>query len=171
MGLDRIFAILWPRWIERMRSKGTMVYVMSAGDGLLQERVQLVQALREAGINVSPTVSLSPPYADSSDYHQTEFSFKNKPKLPAQFAAGEKDEVPFAVILGGDELKAGLVTVKEQKWEFKDGQKVKVQSEEKGTQVPRDQLIHWIKNTQTFRDWQVGKWICLGFWICTVSSD
>jgi len=54
MGLDRIFAILWPRWIERgMRSKGTMVYVMSAGDGLLQERVQLVQALREAGINVS----------------------------------------------------------------------------------------------------------------------
>jgi len=54
MGLDRIFAILWPRWIERgMRSKGTMVYVMSAGDGLLQERVQLVQALREARINVS----------------------------------------------------------------------------------------------------------------------
>ena len=54
MGLDRIFAILWPRWIERgMRSKGTMVYVMSAGDGLLQERVQLVQTLREAGINVS----------------------------------------------------------------------------------------------------------------------
>ena len=55
MGLDRVFAILWPRWIERgMRSKGTMVYVMSAGDGLLQERVKLVQALREAGINVSP---------------------------------------------------------------------------------------------------------------------
>lgn len=54
MGLDRIFTILWPRWIERgMRSKGTMVYVMSAGDSLLQERVQLVQALREAGINVS----------------------------------------------------------------------------------------------------------------------
>jgi len=141
MGLDRIFAILWPRWVERgMRSKGTMVYVMSAGDSLLQERVQLVQALRAAGIN-------------------TEFSFKNKPKLPAQFAAGEKDEVPFAVILGGDELKAGLVTVKEQKWELKDGQKVKVQSEEKGTQVPRNQLIDWIRDTQTFRDWQIGKWI------------
>ena len=55
MGLDRIFAILWPRWVERgMRSKGTMVYVMSAGGSLLQERIQLVQALREAGINVSP---------------------------------------------------------------------------------------------------------------------
>lgn len=62
MGLDRIFAILWPMWIERgMRSKGTMVYVMSAGDGLLQERVQLVQALREAGINVSSYNLSQPP--------------------------------------------------------------------------------------------------------------
>lgn len=161
MGLDRIFAILWPRWIEiGMRSKGTMVYVMSAGDGLLQERVQLVQDLREAGINVSSHKFIRLSYADFSDCHQTEFSFKNKPKLPAQFAAGEKDEVPFAVILGGDELKAGLVTVKEQKWELNNGQKLKVQSEEKGTQVPRDKLIDWIKNTQTFKDWQVGKWIC-----------
>ena len=105
------------------------------------------------------TISLSHPCANHRTYYQTEFSFKNKPKLPAQFAAGEKDEIPFAIILGGDELKAGLVTVKEQKWELKDGQKVKVQSEEKGTQVPRDQLIDWIKNTQTFRDWQIGRWI------------
>jgi histidyl-tRNA synthetase len=97
--------------------------------------------------------------ANNCAHRQTEFSFKNKPKLPAQFAAGEKDEVPFAVILGGDELKAGLVTVKEQKWEFKDGQKAKVQSEEKGKQVPRDQLIDWIKNTQEFRDWQIGSWL------------
>ena len=164
MGLDRIFAILWPKWIERgMRSKGTMVYVMSAGDGLLQQRVQLVQALREAGINVRfyhfPRSYLCADRHAILISSQTEFSFKNKPKLPAQFAAGEKDEVPFAVILGGDELKAGLVTVKEQKWEFKDGQKVKVQSEEKGTQVPRNQLIDWIRNTQTFRDWQIGKWV------------
>ena len=160
MGLDRIFAILWPRWVERgMRSKGTMVYVLSAGDGLLQERVQLAQSLREAGINVSPQVPLNDQYPDPPRHHQTEFMFKNKPKLPAQFAAGEKDEVPFAVILGGDELKSGLVTVKEQKWEFKDGQKVKVQSEEKGTLIPREQLVDWIKDTQTFRDWQIGKWI------------
>jgi histidyl-tRNA synthetase len=53
MGLDRIFAILWPRWVARgMRSKGTMVYVAAAGDGLLQERVQLAQILRVAGIQV-----------------------------------------------------------------------------------------------------------------------
>lgn len=54
IGLDRIFALVWPKWVERgMRSKETMVYVMSAGDGLLKERIGLVQELREAGIKVS----------------------------------------------------------------------------------------------------------------------
>ena len=54
IGLDRIFAIVWPKWVEKgMRSKETMAYVLAAGDGLLEERVQLVQELREAGIKVS----------------------------------------------------------------------------------------------------------------------
>lgn len=53
IGLDRIFAIVWPKWVEKgMRSKETMVYVMAAGDGLLEERVALVHELREAGIKV-----------------------------------------------------------------------------------------------------------------------
>jgi histidyl-tRNA synthetase len=53
IGLDRVFAIVWPKWIERgMRSKDTMAYVMAAGDGLLTERVDLVQELRAAGIKV-----------------------------------------------------------------------------------------------------------------------
>jgi histidyl-tRNA synthetase len=53
IGMDRIFALLWPKWVERgMRSKETMVYVMAAGDGLLTERVALVSILREAGIKV-----------------------------------------------------------------------------------------------------------------------
>ena len=53
IGLDRIFAIVWPRWAEKgMRSKETMAYVIAAGDGLLEERVRLVQELRTAGIKV-----------------------------------------------------------------------------------------------------------------------
>lgn len=53
IGMDRIFSLLWPRWMEKgMRSKETMVYVMSAGDGLLTERVSLVGDLRGAGIKV-----------------------------------------------------------------------------------------------------------------------
>ena len=83
---------------------------------------------------------------------------KSKPKLPAQFAAGERDEVPFAIILGGDELKEGLVTVKEQKWELVDGKKVKVESADKGVKVKRSELVEWIKETRTFKEWESGRW-------------
>lgn len=53
IGLDRVFALTWPKWVERGgRSKETVAYVMAAGDGLLVERVALVRELREAGIKV-----------------------------------------------------------------------------------------------------------------------
>lgn len=53
IGLDRIFALLYPKWVEKgMRQKDTLAYVMAAGDGLLEERVRLVAELREAGIKV-----------------------------------------------------------------------------------------------------------------------
>ena len=141
IGLDRIFALLWPKWVDRgMRSKEVFAYVLSAGDGLLPERMGLVQELRAQGI-------------------AADFLAKNKPKLHTQFAAGERDEVPYAIILGGDELKAGLVTVKEQRWEFVDGKKAKVESADKGTHVPRAELVQWLKATATFRDWSSGKLI------------
>lgn len=87
--------------------------------------------------------------------------FKNKPKLNAQFDAGERDEVPFAIIIGEEEMKAGLVVVKEQNWEFKDGEKVKVEKEKgyKGTQMKKADLIDWLKSTSTYQDWQIGKLI------------
>ncbi len=57
IGMDRVFALLWPKWAERGgRTKETMVFVMSAGDGLLEERVGLVSELREAGIKVRITL-------------------------------------------------------------------------------------------------------------------
>lgn len=39
--------------------------------------------------------------------------YKIKPKLPAQFKAAESNAVPFALILGEDELAAGKVRIKE----------------------------------------------------------
>jgi histidyl-tRNA synthetase len=59
IGMDRIFALLWPKWSEVERSKGTDVYVMAAGDGLLVERMKLVQELRAQGIKVSAILSLN----------------------------------------------------------------------------------------------------------------
>ena len=53
IGLDRIFALVWPKWAARgMRSKETMAYVIAVGSGLLPERMSLVKELREAGIKV-----------------------------------------------------------------------------------------------------------------------
>ncbi|KAH9170528.1 histidine-tRNA ligase [Lactarius sanguifluus] len=125
IGLDRIFALLWPKWVERgMRSKEVFAYVLAAGDGLLPERMALVQELRAQGI-------------------AADFLAKNKPKLNAQFAAGERDEVPYA----------------EQRWEFVDGKKAKVESTDKGTQVARAELVQWLKATETFRDWSGGRLI------------
>ncbi|KAJ7729092.1 hypothetical protein DFH07DRAFT_218378 [Mycena maculata] len=141
IGLDRIFALVWPKWVEKGgRCKETMVYVMAAGDGLLEERIDLVRELRERGI-------------------KADFLAKKKPKLTAQFAAGEQDEVPFAVILGADELKNGQVTVKEQKWEIVDGKKSKIQASkgDNGTLVARETLVDWIKASSTYRDWVAGQ--------------
>lgn len=59
IGMDRIFALLWPKWSEIERTKGTDVYVMAAGDGLLVERMKLVQELRAQGIKVSAILSYS----------------------------------------------------------------------------------------------------------------
>ena len=67
--------------------------------------------------------------------------------------------MPFAIILGESELKEGLVTVKEQKWEFVDGKKVKVESTDKGTKVKRAELIQWIKDTPVYKEWSSGKLI------------
>ncbi|KAJ7594775.1 histidine-tRNA ligase [Mycena floridula] len=139
-GLERIFSLLYPKWVERGMRKGyIMVYVMAAGDGLLVERIGLVKELRAAGI-------------------KCDFLAKNKPKLPAQFSAGEKEEVPFAIILGADELKAGLVTVKEQKWELVEKERKKIESADKGVQVQRSELINWLKGTSTYEQWSSGRW-------------
>ena len=52
-GLDRIFAILYPKWQERgRRQKELLAFVIAAGDGLLVERLKLISEVREAGIKV-----------------------------------------------------------------------------------------------------------------------
>ncbi|KAJ6520547.1 hypothetical protein C8R45DRAFT_63285 [Mycena sanguinolenta] len=139
IGLDRIFALVWPKWVAKGgRCKETMVYVIAAGDGLLEERISLVRELREAGI-------------------KTDFLAKKKPKIKPQFAAAEEDEVPFAVIFGADELKSGNVNVKEQKWEIVGDKKVKIEAEEgdTGTVVRREGLVEWIKSTPTYKEWLI----------------
>lgn len=63
IGMDRIFALLWPQWSQIERTKDTLVYVMAAGDGLLLERMKLVKELRDAGIKVRIILMLALPSA------------------------------------------------------------------------------------------------------------
>jgi histidyl-tRNA synthetase len=61
--------------------------------------------------------------------------------------------------LGSDELKEGFVTIKEQRWELKDGQKAKIESADKGVKVKRVELVDWIKSTNTYKEWGTGRLI------------
>ena len=46
-----------------------------------------------------------------------------------------------------------MVTVKEQKWDLIEGKKVKIESADKGTQVKRDELVYWLKTSETWKEW------------------
>ena len=102
-GVDRIFSITKARMerekqLEKIRASETDVYVMAFGgkgfDGMLPQRMVVCKTLWDAGI-------------------KAEFSYKLKPKLPAQFKAAETANVPFAIILGEEEQAAGKVKIKE----------------------------------------------------------
>ncbi|KAI4122177.1 MAG: hypothetical protein LQ338_005960 [Usnochroma carphineum] len=102
-GVDRIFSITKARMekdenAETIRNNEVEVYVMAFGGkgftGMVRERMEVCKILWDAGI-------------------KAEFSYKLKPKLPAQFKAADVNGVPFAVILGEDEEKAGKVKIKE----------------------------------------------------------
>jgi len=123
VGVERVFSILMAKMKEKEegkggRSKATEVYVMSVGDGLLLERMQLAKELWDAGI-------------------KAEFMYKAKPKLRAQFDVCDKEHIPIAVILGPDELKDGFVKVKEQKG--------KEEASGDGEKIRREELIPYLR--------------------------
>lgn len=101
-GVERIFSITKSRMEAEgnkpVRTNEVDVYVMAFGgkgfDGLLPQRMDVAKRLWDVGI-------------------KAEFSWKVKPKLPQQFKAAETNGVPFAIILGEEELKAGQCKLKE----------------------------------------------------------
>lgn len=102
-GVDRIFSITKQRLAQDssaapIRNNEVDAYVMAFGgkgfEGLLAERMAVAKRLWDADI-------------------KAEFSWKVKPKLPQQFKAAETNGIPFAIILGDDELAAGKCKIKE----------------------------------------------------------
>ncbi|KAF2664893.1 histidyl-tRNA synthetase [Microthyrium microscopicum] len=133
-GVDRIFSIIKRRIEDAktstdiVRATETDVYIMAlGGKGCLTERMQIAKQLWDAGL-------------------RAEFSWKVKPKLPQQFKAAENGGVPFAVILGEDELARGEVKIKEMG--LPEGH-----AEKEGILVKREDLVEELKkrlkNTDT----------------------
>ena len=127
-GVDRIFSIIKSRMesaasASTVRSTEVDVYVMAFGGkgftGLLTERMNLAKTLWDAGI-------------------KAEFSWKVKPKLPAQFKLAEQGGVPFAVILGEEEVKQGKCKIKEMG--LPEGH-----AEKEGVEVEMDRLVEEVK--------------------------
>ncbi|KAI8878642.1 histidyl-tRNA synthetase [Backusella circina FSU 941] len=97
IGVERVFSLLMARQkMETIKSSATQVYIISAGDGLLKERMELVRELWDAGINAS-------------------FMFKNKPKLEKQWAFCDKEQIPLAVIIGRDEVDNHQIRIKDMR--------------------------------------------------------
>lgn len=80
---------------KKPRHIATDVFV-AAIDGMLTERMSVCSTLWDAGI-------------------KADFAYKAKPKLIKQFEHCDKDEnqIPFVVILAGDEWSRGEVKIKE----------------------------------------------------------
>ncbi|CAO1628876.1 unnamed protein product [Sympodiomycopsis kandeliae] len=136
IGVERVFSIMMARLAkireqqqqqvsssDLIRPKDTQAFIMSVGkDGMLVERMSIAKKLWEAGI-------------------QTEYSYKLKPKLPAQFNTIAKDSIPFAIMIAPDEWSKKQVRVKEQK-----GKDASAESgDDKGELVDVDKLVEYLK--------------------------
>lgn len=126
-GVDRIFTLLSARQKSRNASelaREADIYIMAFGgkgyNGLLLERISVARQLWDAGIGA-------------------EYTAKVKPKPQQQFSASEG--VPIAVILGQDELEAGMVRVKQLHVGAQD-----TTEKDKGKMVPRENLVEEVRD-------------------------
>eukprot|EP00741_Cyanophora_paradoxa_P008547 tig00001339_g8272.t1 len=96
IGIERIFTIMEQKAkaAGQVRENETEVYVAQIGAGLLEERMRIAAELWAAGV-------------------KAEFMYAAEPKLQKQLAAALEGGVPLVVIVGEDELKQGLVKLKD----------------------------------------------------------
>ncbi|KAJ2412899.1 Cytoplasmic and mitochondrial histidine tRNA synthetase [Coemansia sp. IMI 209128] len=122
-GVERIFSIVKSRRSEaEIKANRTQVYVISLGDtltdSLLEDRMRIAAELWDAGI-------------------AAEFAYKVKPRPQAQYDACDSAIIPWAVIIGKDEIGQGTVKIKNMAQ--------KVEEEKGGVTVPRANMIAELK--------------------------
>jgi histidyl-tRNA synthetase len=95
VGMERIFTIIEKQaTTEGKKFHPTQVYVCSVGPNMTEERLKLIADLWSAGV-------------------RAEHSFKGNPKLLAQFKYCEDRAIPLCVIIGQNEVEAGIVKLRE----------------------------------------------------------
>uniref|UniRef100_A0A673MQ59 histidine--tRNA ligase n=1 Tax=Sinocyclocheilus rhinocerous TaxID=307959 RepID=A0A673MQ59_9TELE len=94
IGIERIFSIMEQKASsEKVRTTETQVLVASAQKNLLEERLKLTNALWNEGI-------------------KAEVLYKKNPKLLSQLQHCEETGIPLVAILGEQELKDGVVKLR-----------------------------------------------------------
>ncbi|XP_006803758.1 histidine--tRNA ligase [Neolamprologus brichardi] len=96
IGIERIFSIMEQKAEaspEKVRTTEVQIMVASAQKNLLEERLQLVSELWNAGI-------------------KAEVMYKKNPKLLSQLQYCEEAGIPLVAILGEQELKDGVVKLR-----------------------------------------------------------
>lgn len=96
IGVERLFSLIEAKLAKeksKVRVIDTQVYVASAQKNLLEERMKICCELWINDINA-------------------EQSYKNNPKLLQQLQYCEEHQIPYAVIIGENELQKGIVKVR-----------------------------------------------------------
>ena len=92
IGIERILAII-EKQMEDEVVYPTQVLIASIGKNMTEERMKILVDLWEANI-------------------RAEHSFKNNAKLLTQFQYCEDKGIPLAIIIGEDELKKGIIKIR-----------------------------------------------------------
>lgn len=120
IGVERVFSILMQKQKkEEIKSNEVEVYVVGLGGVSVEARMKICTELWDAGI-------------------KAEFAYKLKPRTQNQWDVCDRDMIPFAVIVGGDEIEKGLIKIKDMR--------SKDESQKGGIEYPRTQMIAEIKS-------------------------
>ncbi len=95
-GIERVFALMMARARDTIAASPVQVFVAAAGGDLVSERLGLLNTLWEASINA-------------------EMSQKAKIRTMDQFTYCEKNGIPWAVVIGPEEVAAGRVKIRNVK--------------------------------------------------------
>ena len=122
IGVERVFSILMQKQKDQIKSNEVEVYVVGLGGVPVEERMRVCTELWDAGI-------------------KAEFAYKLKPRTQNQWDVCDRDMIPFAVIVGGDEIANGVVKIKDMR--------TKDESQKGGLEYARSDMISELQKRLT----------------------